>query len=444
MKKYPKYKPSEIDWIGDIPEHWEIRKLGNIGIFSSSGIDKKIVEGEPLVNMINYTDIYGNSKKILNSNRNYMVVSCPAEKQEKHQIKKGDLLFTPSSETIEDIGLSALVDEDLENTVFSYHVIRFEFSKEVSHAFKKYICNNHMVLNSFSKKAKGTTRQILGREDFKTINVILPEFDEQTVIANFLDRKTAEIDDLISKKQKLIDLLNEEKTAVINHAVTKGIDPNVKMKDSGIPWLGDIPEHWKIKKLKYLSYKITDGEHIAPSFTLQGMPFLSAKDVQDDNIIFSDDKFVSVEDGKKFRKRCNPEKNDILLVSRGATIGRVAIVDTEQEFCLLGSVILIKPKENIESKYFLYSMKNKLLQNYFLLTSQSSAQQAIYLINIVDVTLALPEIMEQKKIVTYIDNKLLEINVIINKEQRQIDLLNEYRSTLINESVTGKIDVRGY
>lgn len=158
MKKYDSYKDSGIDWIGEIPSHWKEYKLGVIGRFSSSGIDKKIIEDEPHVMIINYTDVYGNKEMILNSEKEYMVVTTPQSKIEQHSVKKGDLIFTPSSETKEDIGLSAVVVDDLENTAFSYHVLRFQFNQVVDLQFKKYLCNNNIVLNYFSKNSKGTTR----------------------------------------------------------------------------------------------------------------------------------------------------------------------------------------------------------------------------------------------------------------------------------------------
>ena len=200
MERYEKYKESGFEWIGEIPEHWEFDKLGWQGIFSASGIDKKTVKGEPLVKMINYTDIYGNENLTLSANRKYMIVSCPETKKEIHQVKIGDLIFTPSSETIDEIGLSALVIEELQDTVYSYHVIRLQFTKDFDIKFRKYLCNNNFVLNQFSKEAKGTTRQIIGRDVFKNIRVVIPPKPEQTAIADYLDRKTAEIDELITKK----------------------------------------------------------------------------------------------------------------------------------------------------------------------------------------------------------------------------------------------------
>ena len=234
---------------------------------------------------------------------------------------------------------------------------------------------------------------------------------------------------------------NPEKTAIINQAVTKGIDPDVRLKESGIDWLAEIPEKWKVTALKRLVTKITDGEHISPNFTQIGMPFLSAKDVRDGYVRLPNDKFVDYDDGLRFRTRCNPEHNDILLVSRGATVGRVAIINTDTVFCLLGSVILLKPKENILFSYFFYSLKNKLIQDNFLLASQSSAQQAIYLVNVATIFLAIPSFEDQTAIVQHIETETASINAKIAKTKKIIALQKEYRTALISEVVTGKIKV---
>jgi len=208
-----------------------------------------------------------------------------------------------------------------------------------------------------------------------------------------------------------------------------------------VEWIGEISEHWEVVKLKMLSNKITDGEHISPTFTLTGMPFLSAKDVREGYIEFPDNKFVSERDGKRFRMRCNPESGDVLLVSRGATIGRVSKVDTDEEFCLLGSVILIKPNSKVNSDYLLRSMENKLLQDNLLNTSYFSAQQALYLVNVSEVKIAVPPLKEQFEIVQYIENITTKIATAISLKGQEIEKLKEYKASLINEAVTGKIKV---
>lgn len=260
-------KDSGVPWIGRIPEHWETRRLGSLGHFSASGIDKNTVAGEPLVKMVNYVDIYKNTTGELHASRNYQVVSCPQWKKEIHGVKRGDLLFTPSSETPDEIGLSAVCMHDLADTVYSYHVIRFRPILSMDLRFKKYWCNNRSVLDQFSSRCKGTTRHILTRNDFRSIWVSVPPLPEQTAIGYFLDHADRRIRRYIRSKQKLIALLEEQKQAIIHHAVTGQIDgrtgqPYPTYRDSGLKWLGDVPDHWKVLPLKQafvsMEYGISD------------------------------------------------------------------------------------------------------------------------------------------------------------------------------------------
>ncbi len=418
MKTYDKYKSSGIDWIGDIPEHWEVRKLRFVGNFTASGIDKKIIEGEPIVKIINYTDVYGNSNNILNSARTYMEVSCSEERQKEHQVKKGDLIFTPSSETIEDIGVSALVNEDLENTAYSYHVLRFRFEKELAHNFKKYLCSNHFVLNQFSSNAKGTTRQILNRDNFNSINVLLPTFPEQSAIADYLDEKTAQIDKLIAEKRRLIELLKEERLGVINQAVTRGINPHAKLKPSGIAWLGDIPEHWEVKKLKYVA------------------SFRSGEGITSDAI--RDEGEFPVYGGNGLRgyfSSFTHDGNFALIGRQGALCGNVNYAFGK--FWASEHAVVATLLDEHEVFWFGELLRIMNLNQY----SQSAAQPGLAVENIKNLSAAVPSIEEQKQIVEFIETATGKTDATIATIEKEIGFLREYRTALISEVVTGKIKV---
>lgn len=445
-KRYDKYKPSGVEWIGEIPEDWEIERLRFIGRFTSSGIDKKINEDEPLVKIINYTDVYGNSSLVLNSDRSYMIVSCPEQKRIDHQVIKGDLIFTPSSETIVDIGLSALVDEELENTAYSYHVLRFRFEKETDHAFKKFLCNNHFVLNQFSANAKGTTRQILNRENFNSTIVILPPKPEQTAIANYLDDKTAKIDKLIEKKKKLIELLKEERTAIINQAVTRGIDPNVKLKESGIKWLGQIPEHWEVKKLKYVA-KIQSSN--VDKKTIEGeVPILLCNyvDVYKNEFIDASFNFMGATATEKEIEKFIIHEGDVLITKDSETpddIANPAYVKQVFENVICGyHLAQIKPNKSKLLGEFLFRLfQSKKFNSHFEVSANGVTRFGLPLDSITDVEVSFPSIDEQINIVQHIETETKRIDGTISKIEKEIELLVEYRTALISEVVTGKIKV---
>lgn len=362
----------------------------------------------------------------------------PAEFNTYQEVKKDDFIFClfDVEETPRTVGLS-----DFDGMITGAYTV-MQPNQNCNRRFLYYFYLN-LDADKRMKPLYTGLRNTISKDNFFSFRTFLPPLSEQEKIAHFLDRKTALIDqDIdIDIKQKQIDLLKERRQILIHKAVTQGLNPNVEMKDSGVEWIGKIPKHWEVIKLKRVTTKITDGEHISPTFTDSGMPFLSAKDVRDGFIEFPNNKFVTERDGKKFRLRCNPEKGDILLVSRGATIGRVSTVSTDKDFCLLGSVILLKPNSRIISDYLLYSMENKLLQDNILNTSHFSAQQAIYLVNVSDVKIAIPKIKEQNEIISYIKVISQKIATAISLKEQEIAKLKEYKSTLINSAVTGKIRV---
>jgi len=441
MRQYSSYKDSGIEWIGKIPFNWQVKKLKQLGAFTSSGIDKKTIEGEVTVKMVNYTDIYGNQHCELNSDRDYMVVSCPKEKKRIHQVEKGDLVFTPSSETVEDIGLSALINEYLPDTAYSYHVIRFRFNKPVSHRYKKYLCNNNFVLNQFSKCAKGTTRQILGRDDFKNIQVMLPSDGEQQAASIYLDKCTVQIDDLIAKKERLIELLKEERTAIINQMVTKGLDPKVEMKDSGIEWLGKVPKHWHLKKLKYASRV----NSIALTETTNESYAFWYVDISN----------VAIEDGFNIGDKINfgnapsrarrvVRKGDTIVSTVRTYLKAITYFEDEvKDIVVSTGFAVMRPQNNFIPKFLYYVLRSEKFIDRVCALSVGVSYPAINSTDLSDITIWYPDDKEeQKQIVEYLDSIVLKTKIVVKRLQAEIEYLKEYRTALISEVVTGKIDVR--
>jgi type I restriction enzyme S subunit len=192
LDKKVKLKESGIEWIGKIPEHWQVNRLKSVGNIETSSVNKNIEENEKLVKLVNYTDVYGNSNKEIRNDENYMVVSANKLQVRQKRLFQGDVLFTPSSETIEDIGVSAVVMENLKDTLYSYHLLRLRFSFKMDLYFKKYLFNNTFVQSYLSKSATGTTRKILGLNSFYNLPIVFPPtVKEQTEIATYLDAKTS-------------------------------------------------------------------------------------------------------------------------------------------------------------------------------------------------------------------------------------------------------------
>lgn len=446
MKKYNSYKTSNEDYIGEIPSNWESIKLGMLGVFSSSGIDKKTKEGEVSVRMVNYTDIIQNRKytPIQFGDKNYMIVSTPKSKLEEHKLLKGDMVFIPSSETKEDLGYSSLIDFNEEDIVYSYHIIRFRTKRKIYHYFKKYLINHHSVLNQFSRESKGTTRQIIGRNVFNNVRVILPPLNEQEQIVNYLDEKTSIIDKLISTKEIKIELLKEQRTSLINQVVTKGLNPNAKMKDSGIEWIGEIPNEWTIKPLRYLG-NFQNGISKGSEYFGTGNPFMNYGDVYKNDVtpinvegkVQSTDKDMiqySVKRGDVFFTRTSESKDDIGISSTCLT--------TIPNCVFSGFVIRYRfyNKTHIPeySRYhFQTHWKKTFIESKMNIVTRSSLSQQV----LGQVPVLIPSLTEQQEIVEYLDKHIKEIDDLVLLEQKKIELLKEYRQSLISEVITGKIKV---
>ena len=221
LDKSVKFKDSGIDWIGQIPKHWEVKRMKALGNIETSSVNKKIEDDEALVRLVNYVDVYNNLNKEIWNSDNFMTVSANYLQVRTKKLKKGDALFTPSSETIEDIGVSAIVMENLNSTLYSYHLIRLQFSNSFNIDFKKYMLNNAKVQYYFSHSATGTTRKILGLNIIYNLPVVFPpSINEQEEIARFLVDKTRKIDQISMNIKIQITALKELRKTLINDAVT--------------------------------------------------------------------------------------------------------------------------------------------------------------------------------------------------------------------------------
>jgi type I restriction enzyme S subunit len=434
LEKYSSYKDSGVEWLGEIPEHWEVQRLGTLGVFSASGIDKYINKNEPIVKIINFTDIYSNRKRTLDNSIKFMEVTTPENNRKKHLVKKGDLIFLPSSETYEDLGLSALVDEELDNTSFSYHVIRLQFKKDIEHSFRKYLTNNNFVSNQFSSYGKGTTRKIIGRNVFNNIKIVLPPKEEQILISSFLDKKTAQIDEVISQKQKLIELLKERKQIVINDAVTKGLDKNVEFVDSGVEWIGKMPKHWEISKLgtslKPISIKNRADLPLLSVTREQGVILRDVDDKESNHNFIPDDL-----SGYKM-----VEKGQFAMNKMKAWQGSYGISDYTG---IVSPAYFIFELNGIEPTFFHKAIRSSVYVPFFIKASDGVriGQWDLSKSRMKEIPFYIPPKNEQLQIVKHIDDQTTKIDKAIELQQNYIAKLKEYKASLIDSVVMGKVRV---
>ena len=429
------------EWFGQLPEGWSLRRLRTLGHFTASGIDKKTVEGESLVRMVNYTDIYGNPTLELRNSPDYMVVSCPANKVEEHGLVQGDMLFTPSSETAEDIGVSAVVMEDLLNTVYSYHITRFRMRDEISLRYRKYLCNHPRVLRQFSRLCKGTTRQILVREDFKSAWVAIPPTEQHDRIAEYLNEATGKVDRLVALRRRQMELLQEQRAALIQQAVTRGLNPRAPLKDSGLPWLGEIPKHWEVVKFNHYVSLRHGHQFRQEDFTPVGCKVIKITQLNADGTLDIENcDTVASERVASFRDILI-KSGDILMALTGGTIGKVIRVGEVTEPLLQNyRVGHFAPSQKAKlTKDFLYwVMKSDVAMGQILFLVSETGQPNIGKADFSGVFFALPPLREQTEIVEHISNELPKLDALHSAYTHQLELLTEYRAALIHECVTGQ------
>ena len=298
----------------------------------------------------------------------------------------------------------------------------------------------------FKSVSKGImeSRLRLYPETLLSLPIELPTVEYQRQASEYLDKKTARIDTLIAKKTRFIELLKEKRQAVITKAVTKGLDDSVELRDSGLKWLGKVPEHWPVLACKYACSLIKDGTHLPPPRVEGGVPLLSVRNVQDGRFNFrSDDSTISESDYIELCRSFKPEANDILLAIVGATIGKTAVVpDNMGRFHIQRSLTVFRVNQIVNHLFLHYVFQSAGYQQLLWEGIGFSAQPGVYLGALSNFRIPAPPLDEQLRIVDYIGEKTRRTDTLIAKTERSIELLKEHRSALITAAVTGKIDVR--
>ena len=367
------------------------------------------------------------------------------EETERFLLKKDDLVITKSSGSQDHIGKTGLVDEKIESmfVCYSNFVQRIRPKNHINSKFLHYFMNCSLAREQYKYQSETTTGLAnLSTKSIDELLISLPPIQEQTQIANFLDRKTKQIDELIRIKERRIELLQAQRTTLINQAVTKGLDRNVEMKPSGVEWIGVIPAHWNAVPLtKYLE-SIIDYRGRTPEKTEDGRFLVTAKNIRDGQIDYEiSQEFTPEDEYERIMTRGIPQIGDVLFTTE-APLGEVANVD-DVSIALAQRIIKFRPKPDFLNPYFLkywilsYSFQSDL-QRY----ATGSTAKGIKASKLCLLKLNLPPLKEQKQIANFLDHKTKQIDELIAAEHRKIELLKEYRQSLISEAVTGKIDVR--
>ena len=412
MQRYETYKDSGVEWIGEIPDRWEVKKL-KYGVSvnpSKGGIDKDSDEMAvflPMEKVSEDGEIDCSIKKPISDLYNGFTF-----------FRKNDVIVAKITPCFEN-GKGALLNEletDIGFGSTEFHVLRAK--PEICKQFLYYITKSETFMKVGEAFMSGAAGQKRVPTDFiSNFPLASPNIEEQTAIANYLDRKTAEIDALIAQKQRLIELYQEEKTAIINQAVTKGIDPNAKLKDSGIDWLGEIPVGWEVKKLKHVAI------------------LKSGNNLTSENI--NNGKYP-VYGGNGLRGYYDKFTHDgglVLIGRQGALCGNINYA--KGKFWATDHAVVVQPRLNYRNIWLGEMLRAMNLNQY----SVAAAQPGLAVEAICNLSVPYPSIEEQTAIVQHIETETARIDAKIAKTQRIIELQKEYRTALISEVVTGKIKV---
>ena len=440
FKPYPACKASGVEWLGEVPAHWEVKRVKTIAAVQLSNVDKKSVEGQESVRLCNYVDVYYNDH--IGPDLDFMAATATPEQVRRFSLRAGDVLITKDSESWTDIAVPAIVTSDLPDVLCGYHLALVRPAFDCDGAFLARAFSAIGPRDQFQVAANGITRFGLGGDAIRTGLFASPPVHEQRAIAAFLDRETARIDALVAKKERLIELLQEKRTALITRAVTKGLDPNAPMKDSGVEWLGEIPRHWKVLPLtKYLVEK-SDYRGKTPEKTTDGVLLVTARNVRMGFIDYEcSQEFVAEGDYREIMRRGLPRKGDILFTTE-APLGNVALVDRE-DVALAQRIIRFRVKSNVlDSQFALLGMMSLPFQAQLASFSTGSTAEGLKASKLPQLRLVAPPVGEQYIIIEQVHRVMTNADALLAKIRSAIDRLKELRTALISAAVTGKIDVR--
>lgn len=435
-QKYAEYQDSGLEWLGGIPDHWEVKKLKYLGeaIIGLTYSPDDVVDNETVGTLVLRSSNVQNKKLAFDDN-----VYVRKEIPKKLRTQKDDILICARNGSRALIGKNALIDDSATGITFGafMSIFRSPYNTYLSNVF------NSALFEYQSGTFLTATINQLTTGNLNSFEVPFPPKAERDVIAHFLDHETAKIDSLIEKQQQLIQLLKEKRQAVISHAVTKGLDPNVKMKDSGVEWLGAVPEHWERKSLNYLIAHTVDNRGRTPPIVEEGIPMVEVSQVAGNGLYTSNSysKFITQKSYEQF-VRSDVQENDILFVTVGATFGKTCLVPPSPDFFIAQNIVGFRCVADVNPKFFMFLFSSSIFKEAVSATNKSSTIDNIKVSDLVKTRVAIPPYKEQKEIANHIFNIVDKYEKLVTKADSVISLLQERRTALISAAVTGKIDVR--
>lgn len=422
MRRYESYKDSGVDWLGEVPSHWELKRLKQLFV------EKKHKQSLSLnCGAISFGKVIEKSDDKVTE----------ATKRSYQEVLKGEFLINPLNLNYDLISLRIALSEI--DVVVSAGYIVLKEKQIINKKYFSYLLHRYDV--AYMKLLGSGVRQTINYGHISDSILVIPPLSEQQKIAQFLDDKTAKIDQAVDLAEKQIALLKEHKQILIQNAVTRGLNPDVPLKDSGVEWIGQVPEHWESFRFKRVVEKVKDGTHGTHSRTEQGYPLLSAKNIFNNGIQITDNEsLISEYDFKLITSNGFPRKNDLLVTCVGS-IGRCCIYPFDEPIAFQRSVAFLRLNKKAFPGFYRYFIESNCYQEQLKTNTKLSIQGGVYLGTLIDLYVCFPPLLEQQTITIYLDTQTAKIDQAIALKTAHIEKLKEYKSVLINDVVTGKVQV---
>jgi type I restriction enzyme S subunit len=447
---YPRTKPSGIEWLGEVPEHWTVIKVKFVAKMESGHTPSKSepanwIEDDCVIPWVSLNDTKHLKENDFISDTAVKISEEGMKNSSAHLLPAGVVVFTRDAT----IGLTAITTCP---AAVSQHIIAWVPGAKIT---AKYLLLSFKAMQQYLDSFTfGSTLKTIGMTDVRKLVMPVPSFAEQEAIAAYLDRATGRLDRLVAKKQELIERLKEKRTALISRTVTRGLPPaaacaaglpeNPPLKPSGVPWFDECPSHWQTKRLRHISDIIVVGVVVNPSsyVTDEGVAFLLGGDVRKMQIDTTDCKRCSPEssNGPLVKSRLNA--GDLVVVRVGYP-GVAAVVPPELEGGNVASMMLVRKHQRFCSQWLAYTFNSQVGRDQVEIVQYGAAQKQFNISHAVDFAFPFPPLPEQAAIAAYLDSETAKLDALVGKVEEAVERLQEYRTALITAAVTGKIDVRG-
>lgn len=444
--KYPAYKDSGVEWLGEVPEHWEVDRIKASIVSSKNGIWGDESKGDendiPCVRVADF-----DRQKLRVELTEPTIRNVTSREREGRTLNKGDLLLEKSGGgENQPVGCVVLYDDE-RPAVCSNFVARVQLKPGMGSSFWRYVHAAAYAVRLTTGSINQTSGiQNLDQDRYFNERAAFPPPEEQTVIATFLDHETAKIDALVAEQEKLIILLQEKRQAVISHAVTKGLNPNVPMKDSGVEWLGEVPAHWEVSQLRYVvreGTSITYGIVQAGPEVEDGVPYIRTSDMSGNSLPLTGYPKTSLEIDASYA-RSKVSAGD-LVISIRASVGKCLPVPLELDGAnLTQGTAKIAPGNKTFAEFMLSFINSEPIQLYLDSKAKGATFKEITLETLRKTPFLVPPLEEQRTLAEWIGEHNQQFQTLIDAAEEAQKLLQERRTALISAAVTGQIDVRNW